>query len=137
MRRLILILAVMTTMLAGCASDRRSDSLTQTLNRYGSVVRWGDAHSALGFVDPKVLEEHPPSSMEMSRWSQVRVSGYDDGAGPIPGGNPNEVSQVVQINLINNNTQSERSVVDHQVWRYDAEKHKWWLISGIPNIAPQ
>jgi hypothetical protein len=136
MRRLILILAVMATALAGCASDRRSDSMTETLNRYGSVVRWGDARSAMSFVDPKVLEANPPSSMELSRWAQVRVSGYDEGVGPLPGDNPNEVRQVVQINLINNNTQAERSVVDHQVWRYDPEKHKWWLMSGIPNISP-
>jgi hypothetical protein len=64
----------------------------------------------------------------------VRVTGYDDGAGPVPDGE-NEVRQVVQIGLVNINTQSERTVVDRQTWRYDPEKKRWWLMSGLPDIT--
>jgi hypothetical protein len=31
-------------------------------------------------------------------------------------------------------TQSVRTIVDHQVWRYDPDKNHWWLETGIPNI---
>jgi hypothetical protein len=135
MRRILCTLALFCTILVGCASDRRSDTLTTTLSRYGSVVRWGDFATALAFVDPKVREEHPVSDMELSRYAQVRVSNYDDGSGPVPGDNPNEVRQVVQIGLVNVHTQSERNIVDRQLWRYDETTHKWWLVSGLPDIS--
>lgn len=134
MRRLLTLLALLTVLLlAGCASDRRNQSLTTTLNAYASTVRWGDFQTALQFVDPKVREEHPPTPLEMSRYTQFRVSGYDDGQGPAASGE-NEVRQIAQIGLVNINTQAERTVIDRQIWRYDPEKNRWWLTTGLPKI---
>jgi hypothetical protein len=48
-----------------------------------------------------------------------------------------EVTQVVKINLVNINTQHERSVTDHQTWHYDAEGKHWWLVTGLPDISQQ
>lgn len=136
MRRLLVLAALLTLLLAGCASDRRNQALTNTLNAYAGVVRWGDFNSALQFVDPKVRAEHAPSPLEMSRYEQFRVTGYDDGQGPMPNGE-NEVRQVVAISLVNNNTQAERTVVDRQTWRYDAQTNHWWLVTGLPDITAQ
>jgi hypothetical protein len=44
------------------------------------------------------------------------------------------VRQNVRISLTNLHTQSVRTIVDRQVWRYDPEKGKWWLETGIPNL---
>jgi hypothetical protein len=138
MRRFSLasLLVVLTLLLTGCASDVRSDSLTQTLSQYASVLRWGDFASAQQFLDPDYRQAHPLSPLDLARYGQVRVSGYDDGQGAVASGE-NEVRQIVQINLINNNTQSERTVVDRQTWRYDPVKHKWWLMTGLPAISQQ
>lgn len=137
MRRILTTLVVLATLsLAGCATDQRNDALTTTLNAYASTVRWGDFNSALQFVDPKVREAHPLSSLEMSRYQQYKVSGYDEGKGPTPNGKF-EVAQVVQINLVNINTQAERTVTDHQTWRYDEAGKHWWLESGLPDISRQ
>jgi len=138
MRRILLTLlaAVTVLMLGGCASDRRDDSLTTTLNAYASTVRWGDFNTALQFVDPKVREEHPLPPLDMSRYQQYKVSGYDEGKGPMPHGQY-EVTQVVQINLVNVNTQAERTVTDRQTWHYDTQAKRWWLVSGLPDINRQ
>jgi hypothetical protein len=135
MRRL-LVLAVLlfTLLLSGCASDKRNQSLTNTLNAYAGVVRWGDFGNALQFVDPKVRAEHPPTPLQMSRFEQFRVTGYDDGTGPSPSGE-NEVRQVVAISMVNNNTQAERTVIDRQIWHYDPETNHWWLTTGLPDIT--
>ncbi|TCV96062.1 hypothetical protein EC912_102411 [Luteibacter rhizovicinus] len=132
----LLLLAAALVLLAGCTSAKRSDGLTATLNRYGSTVRWGDFQTAEQFVDPKYREEHPMTSLEASRYAQLRVTAYDDGSGPTPSGE-NEATQVVQIGLTNINTQAERMIVDKQIWHYDAEKNRWWLMSGLPNVNPQ
>ncbi|WP_266170386.1 hypothetical protein [Dyella subtropica] len=135
MRRLLTLLTLLTTLLlAGCASDQRNQALTTTLNAYANVVRWGDFQTALQFVDPKVRAEHPPTSLEMARYAQFKVSDYADDQGPVPSGE-NEVHQVAQIGLVNIHTQAERTVVDHQTWRYDPEKKHWWLTSGLPPIS--
>lgn len=134
MRRSILLLALFCTMLAGCAKDIRNEALTNTLTRYGALVRWGDMKTAVSFIDPKILADNPPSDLDMSRWELFRVSSYDDGAGPQPGDKATEATQMVRIGLINNRTQAERTIIDKQVWHYDDASHHWWLESGLPDI---
>ncbi|MGN2246532.1 hypothetical protein ACFWZ3_07570 [Frateuria sp. GZRR35] len=133
-RYLFPLLALVAMLCAGCATDQRNQALVTTLNAYASTLRWGDFRSAQQFVDPKVREANPVSSLDLARYEQVRVTGYDEGAGPVPDGE-NQVRQVVQIGLVNVNTQSERTVVDRQSWRYDPEKKRWWLMSGLPDIT--
>lgn len=135
MRRSLSLLAVLTVLLlGGCATNQRSDLLTDTLTAYGSTVRWGDLSSAAQFIEPKQREAHPLSKLDEARYEQVKVSEYDAGAGPVPDGE-NKVQQTVHISLINVHTQSERSIVDHQTWQYDEKTKHWWLISGLPDIT--
>lgn len=136
MRRILSLLVAlsMPLALAGCATKTRSDELTTTLKAYGSTLRWGDFRSAAQFIEPSRRAAHPLSQLDLARYQQVRVSEYDDGAGPVPSGDF-DVQQTVLINLINVHTQSERSVVDHQTWHYDEKTKHWWLTSGLPDIT--
>ncbi|MEO8746287.1 MAG: hypothetical protein ABI379_01300 [Rhodanobacter sp.] len=123
-------------LLVGCASAIRSDSLTNTLKAYGSTLRWGDFASAAQFVDPAALRAHPLTNLDMARYQQVRVTDYNDDAGPVPVSDT-EVRQAVSIGLVNVHTQSERTIVDNQTWHYDAAAKHWWLTSGLPDITRQ
>ncbi|WP_329742329.1 hypothetical protein [Dyella sp. A6] len=136
MRRIIAIVLIGAALLslAGCAADQRSQTLTETLLAYGNAIRWNGFQSALQFVDPKVRKAHPLTPLDIARYQQVRVSDYDDDAGAVPV-SQNEVQQMVKIGLINRNTQVERTVIDHQTWRYDPKLHRWWLESGLPDIT--
>jgi outer membrane murein-binding lipoprotein Lpp len=137
MRRILSILAIASMLLlAGCASQKRSDTLTATLNAYANVLRWDDFQSAAMFLDPKIRADHPLTALDMARYKQVKVSQYDEGNGPLPAGE-NQVEQTVHIGLVNINTQFERSIVDHQTWRYDEPSKHWWLTSGLPDITQQ
>jgi len=101
MRRILSTLVVLSLLLlAGCATRTRSDALTTTLKAYGSTLRWGDFQSAAQFIDPAVRAAHPLSSLELARYQQVRVSEYDDGAGPVPTGDF-DVQQTAMISLVN------------------------------------
>lgn len=135
MRRYLLpLLALVALLCSGCATDQRNQALITTLNAYASTLRWGDFQSALQFVDPKLRQSQAPTPLDLARYEQVRVTGYDDGAGPVPDGE-NRVRQVVQIGLVNLNTQAERTVIDRQSWRYDPQTKRWWLTSGLPDIT--
>jgi hypothetical protein len=136
MRRLpVFAVLACTLLIAGCATtDLRSSALTGTLTAYANAIRWDGFDSALQFVDPAWRAAHPLSSIDHSRYAQVRVGSYDEGEGPTPAG-PDQVRQVVKIGLINKNTQAERTVIDHQTWTWDAAHNRWWLSSGLPDIT--
>jgi len=135
MRRTVgpMLLSLLLLLLSGCATDKRNDSLDRTMIAYANAVRWDGFEVAATFIDPKVREAHPITDLDRARFKQVQVSDYDDGRGPIASGE-NEVRQIVHISLTNVHTQSVRTIVDHQVWRYDTEKNKWWLESGLPDL---
>jgi hypothetical protein len=121
---------------AGCgslATHSENESLATTLQAYANVVRWGDFDQAVVFVDPQTLKDHPLSSIDMERYKQVKVASYNEQP-PVPAG-PHEVRQIVEIGVININTQIERSVIDKQLWRYDEKKKHWHLVSGLPDIT--
>ena len=135
MRRIPHILLVLSILLlAACATQERSRSLTTTLSAYGGVLRWGDFASAAQFIDPKVRAEHPLSELDRARYKQVRVTEYDDGSGPVPI-SPTEVQQTVRLSVVNIHTQAERTVIDRQTWHYDEQARHWWLTSGLPDIT--
>jgi uncharacterized protein YceK len=137
MRRIaLLVLALAVSLLSGCATDVRNEALTSATNGYASSVRWNDWESAVSFLDKDYAAEHPLSSVDQGRLGQLRVTGYDDGSGPRADGE-DEAVQIVQINVVNINTQAERTVIDHQRWHYDREKKKWSLMTGLPDFSPK
>ena len=135
MRRILGILAMLSVLLlAGCATQNRSDTLTTTLTAYGSTLRWGNFQSAALFIDPKIRAAHPLSDLDLARYKQVRVTEYDSGSGPVPLDDL-DVQQTARISLVNIHTQSERTIIDHQTWHYDEKAKHWWLTSGLPDIT--
>lgn len=133
-RSLLLTTAVLAC--GGCASMQahsEADALQTTLVAYGNAVRWEGWQQALAFVDPETLEKHPLSKLDMSRYQQFRVGTYTEQ--PVVPLGPHKVQQIVQIGLININTQTERTVVDKQIWRYDEKEKHWRLVSGLPDIS--
>lgn len=134
MRSIFLLLILVLA--AGCAAmstQSESRALETTLVAYANAVRWGDFEQALAFVDPETLKAHPLSSIDMERYKQVKVAAYTEQP-PVPAG-AHEVRQIVQMSLVNINTQTERSIVDKQLWRYDEKTKHWHLVSGLPDIV--
>jgi hypothetical protein len=133
---IVLSIVLSSVLLGACSTQNmrsRQTILDETLLSYASTIRWGDVAQAQAFIDPKVRAEHPPTALELARFKQVQVSGYNEQP-PTPVGE-NEVRQTVEISLVNVNTQDARSVIDHQVWRYDEPTKHWWLMTGLPDIS--
>jgi hypothetical protein len=134
-RRLLpaLLLALVALLLAACAASVGGTKRTDAMTEYAAAVRWNEFDSAWAFVDPAVRAERPLSDLERERFRQVQVTGYDERTRTIsPDGLTLE--QVVEIRLVNRNTQVERSLTDHQRWKYDPVAKRWWLVSGLPDF---
>jgi hypothetical protein len=133
MRLSLLVVAV--ALLGGCAAVTKSDQqlLEDTLETYASVIRWGNFEEAASFVDPEILKEHPVTELDLQRYHQIRVTAYNDQPAKHIG--EHDVQQVVEIGLVNVNTQQVRAIIDRQVWHFDEKNHHWWLVSGLPDIT--
>lgn len=130
-------LPLMMALCAGtCDQQHSSDEiLTATLRQYASVMRWGDIDQALVFVAPETLEKHPVTPLDLERYHQLKIVGYTErGLERI---DPGHVRQVVTLEVVNQNTQIARTVVDQQEWRLDPKTKHWWLVSGLPKVTQE
>lgn len=132
------LLALAMLALGACASTEirsRQTLLDETLRSYAANVRWGRIEDAQAFIEPAWQAAHPPSAIDLARYRQVQVTGYN--AQPPVAVSETEVRQMVTIDLVNVNTQAARSVVDRQVWKFDEPAKRWWLTTGLPDISRQ
>ena len=121
-------------LLAGCAATQQHarDLLTVTLYDYSGAIRWNRPDAAVKWLDPEI-ESIRVKPIDLERFAQVQITGYEVKGSDQLG--PEQYAQVVEIRLINIHTQTERTVIDQQVWRYDPEIRQWWLTTGLPNLS--
>ena len=131
LRVLAPVLALLLVTACGSMGAQRSPR-DEALYTYVSAVRWSDFEAALSFVDPEVRRAQPLTELETERYKQFQVSGYEVKSASEPA--EGEYEQVVELRLVNRNTQVERIVTDRQRWRWDAEAKRWWLVSGLPDL---
>ena len=126
---------VLCLALAACGTISRAnkgDALHRIQYEYSAAIRWGDFEGAWNTVDPEYRKAHPLSEAEFSRYSQIQVTAYRDldSASSSDG----VVLRNVQIDVVNRNTLSQRSVRYVERWRFDAKAGRWWITSGLPDF---
>ena len=126
------VVMVLVVALAACATPGQRSPRDQLLYDYVSAVRWSDFDAAAKFLDPELLARRPLTDLELERYKQFQVSGYEVKSGSEPA--PDTYEQVVEIRVVNRNTQVEKVITDRQTWRWDAEAKRWWLMSGLPDL---
>ncbi|PZO09883.1 MAG: hypothetical protein DCF27_04570 [Lysobacteraceae bacterium] len=125
------VLALLLLTACGSMGAQRNPR-DQALYSYVSAVRWSDFNAALAFVDPETLRTRPMTDLESERYKQFQVAGYEVKSASEPG--EGRYEQVVELRLVNKNTQVERIITDRQQWRWDAQAKRWWLVSGLPDL---
>lgn len=133
MKKVLFTVLISLFILSSCGSDsKKKKSLDSTLYKYAAVIRWSNFDAATSFLKPgdkSIL----PSSFELERLKQFKVSGYHES--PIsPGPKENIILQNVEIQLYNIHNNKTRIIYDYQSWEYDADKETWFLTSGIPKL---
>jgi len=128
----MIVMIGLAGLLAGCPQSKEQKDLTKTLEQYEVIVRWAQWDAAADFVAAEYLEEHPITRLELDRLRLFRVTQYilrsstgvDDGKGLI---------QVVELRIFNKNQARERTIIDEQYWKFDEERERWYLHSGLPD----
>ena len=136
MKRLLGVI-VLALLLAqpGISDAKRSNKKAQLVfDDYNNNIRWGEWGKAWEYVDPKVRAEHPLTELELKRFEMIRVTEVTEKASQA--GADESMDKLVVIQLVSKFTQIERTITDHQHWRWDAETKRYWLVSGLPDITP-
>ena len=132
----LLLCFLLALSLAACAAIAQPNKLNardQALTEYAAAIRWSEFDQALEFIDPPLRGQQTLTDLERERFKQLQVTGYDVKSKAV--GADLNIEQVVEIRLINKNTQRERSLIDHQSWRWDAASKRYWLSSGLPDFS--
>jgi hypothetical protein len=102
--------------------------MEEQLNGYGGAIRWG--------LFKRAMEYSAGPSIPAPDWralQNVKVTSYQ----PIfrdtfPSGKI--VLQTVEIRYVRADDIVERTLTDEQRWRYDEEKGRWLLETGLPRF---
>ena len=127
-----LVMLGMAVLLSGCPQTKEDKTLTETLQQYETIIRWAQWDAAVDFISLEYQQEHPITRLELDRLRLFRVTQYIVRSS-VPFDEGNALMQVVEIRMFNKNQARERSIIDEQTWKYDAETERWQLYSGLPD----
>ena len=129
--RTVLMLG-MAALLSGCPQTKEDKSLTETLQQYETIIRWAQWDAAVDFVSMEYQLENPISRLDLDRLRLFRVTQYVvRSSTPVDEGNG--MVQVVEIRMFNKNQARERTIINEQYWKYNAEIENWKMHSGLPD----
>ncbi len=122
-------------LLFGCASGPRSkaDELDATLRSYEGAIRWGNMTDATAFLDPESVAQHPITKFDLERFAQLTVVGYRKQTAAVVD-ETGTARQQITIELVNKHTQTPRTILDTQTWRFEPNSKRWLLTSGLPDL---
>lgn len=129
-----LLMAVLLALVSGCATGRQTKSLDLTLREYEKLVRWSQWDAAVEFVAPEMVAAGKPSPLDLERLRLYRVTRYETRSATLFD-EGNAYRQTVLIGLFNRNRAVERDVLDVQEWRFDGDRKRWFLHSGLPDVT--
>jgi hypothetical protein len=131
-RLLALFVLVLLLVLPGTGEAKRYRAQL-IFDDYNNALRWNDFDQAWSFVDPAVRQSNPLTDLERKRFDLIQVTGITVRSSVVAA--DGSVDQVAEITLIGKYTQVERTITDHQHWRWDQKAKRFWLVSGLPDIT--
>ena len=127
-----LVMLGMAVLLSGCPQTKEDKTLTETLQQYETIIRWAQWDAAVDFVSMEYQLENPITRLDLDRLRLFRVTQYVvRSSTPVDEGNG--MVQVVEIRMFNKNQARERTIINEQYWKYNAEIENWKMHSGLPD----
>ena len=124
----------LVVVLTACAeASTRNTQLGLTLIQYEKALRW------TGVEQTNQFRKQPINftPQQLAKFKKIKVTGYDivhtsyrdDKLKQL------QIVQLVEIRYVNEDTQVERKFRDQQVWEWDDDHKRWWLVSPFPKIS--
>lgn len=136
MKKLVMFMGAIGLLLGGCGSlqsQKRANALSDTLNEYRILMRWGDYESALTYVRfrPGKAQELP--EVDLDALKQVRLASYDVIEQVVT---PEETEAEVKVAMTYYHEESNvlHTLIQRQHWWYDGERNRWYLETEFPDL---
>jgi len=107
---------------------KESDMLDHARRDYGRAIQWSLFESARRFTQADASKS---VAAESGKYDGIKVSYYDERDYRI---NEEEgiAHATVEIRYYHETDLVEKTVTDRQTWKFDREKKRWYLESGLP-----
>ncbi len=132
LKKAVLLLSLALFTLAACETNPVKKSRGEAFKQYETIIRWSQWDAAADFISLDYQAEHPITRLEMDRLRLFRVTQYNLRAANVFD-EGKSASQTVEIKLFNSNQGVERTIIDEQEWRWDEDRERWLLHSGLPD----
>lgn len=127
-----LFLATLTVLaLSACTtidSKKKSSTFETAMFQYSKAIRWNEfglADSMRRLPDG----QQPVQSAELLE--HIRITSYETlGTNSIDDGS--EIRVAVRIKYYHDDSMSLDTLIDNQVWKYDADKKTWYITTPLP-----
>ena len=127
------VLSLCVLLLVGCTTFQglsRLSSLESTSKAYGKAIRWGEYQVANRFIKTQETDRQSPN---LKKLEKIKVTSYE----------PMEINtsedklqahQTVEIKYYNTDYLIEKTLIDKQLWEYDAKQKAWYLQGALPDF---
>ncbi|WP_376691282.1 hypothetical protein [Wenzhouxiangella sp. EGI_FJ10409] len=128
-----LLLLMAALLLAACAGGNQGQrERQQTMDQWQSLLRWSEYGALANHIHPDWLADNPIRDLDLERLRQFRVTEYRvQQVTSDPDGMA--VERQVRIRMYHVHTARERVIEHREVWRYDEQRERWLLHSGLPD----
>jgi len=132
LRNALLLLTVAAFALSACSTNQVDKSRGEAFKQYETIIRWSQWDAAADFIALDYQKDNPITRLEMDRLRLFRVTAYNIRSNAVYD-EGRTARQVVEIKMFNSHQGVERTILDEQEWRYDEERERWLLYSGLPD----
>jgi hypothetical protein len=130
MQRALGALLAAAVLAAGCAATfdfRREELFEDSAKTYANLMRWSDFEKARRFIGPDAAAPGAalPQNVRVADY-QVKQTAYSEGY--------RRAALSVEISYYRANDPRLRTLMDQQLWEFDADKGRWFNKSGFPKF---
>lgn len=129
--RTFFLVALTTLMLTACASidsRKKSSTFDTAMFHYEKAIRWSEFGLADGMrrLPDGMHPAQSPQELEhikITSYETLGTNSTDDGT---------EVRVTVRIVYYHDDSPKLNTLMDNQVWKYDADKQSWYITTPLP-----
>ena len=124
------ILAMLITACGSVPERIAKEKFSQIARSYELSITWSEFEAAATHLKPESDDAEPPDfeqlkNIEVSRYRIKRVALSND---------REEITQVVEIEYFHKDKMIVKTIVNTQIWKYDAQLKRWFLTNGLPDF---
>ncbi|MEE9412188.1 MAG: hypothetical protein V3V22_03955 [Methylococcales bacterium] len=113
--------------LLSCAEQKREATLEDNLTMYEKAIRWSEFSRASKYL-------RDPENADIDKLEGIKVTSYKP-TGRDVSEDEQQIVESVRISYTLTGSQTERTLMDRQIWEYDQEKNRWYLTTNLPDFT--